>query len=101
MDSERTVTRSFAGTRVALRVFSEVRTSLTEPEDLLKSFASKAVVTGDVTQIDLPNRQQSGLAHAMRILRPIEEIHFTFFDATDVVRNPLIKKIIHVYESDT
>lgn len=62
---------------------------------------SKAVITGDVTQIDLPSKEHSGLAHAMRILRPIEEIHFTFFDAADVVRNPLIKKIIHAYESDT
>ena len=62
---------------------------------------SKAVITGDITQIDLPKKEHSGLAHAMRILRPIEEIHFTFFDATDVVRNPLVKKIIHAYESDT
>ncbi|HUZ17815.1 MAG TPA: PhoH family protein [Spirochaetia bacterium] len=62
---------------------------------------SRAVVTGDITQIDLPKKDQSGLTHAMRILHPIEEIHFTFFDAGDVVRNPLVKKIIHAYESDS
>jgi len=62
---------------------------------------SKAVITGDITQIDLPRKEHSGLAHAMKILKPIEEIHFTFFDAGDVVRNPLVKKIIHAYESDT
>lgn len=61
---------------------------------------SKAVITGDVTQIDLPKKSQSGLTHIMRILHPIEEIHFSFFDAGDVVRNPLIKKIIRAYESD-
>jgi phosphate starvation-inducible PhoH-like protein len=62
---------------------------------------SRAVITGDITQIDLPRKDQSGLTHAMRILRPIEEIHFTLFDAGDVVRNPLVKKIIHAYESDS
>jgi len=62
---------------------------------------SKAVITGDITQIDLPRKEHSGLTHAMKILRSIEEIHFTFFDAGDVVRNPLVKKIIHAYESDT
>ena len=61
---------------------------------------SKAIITGDITQIDLPKKNQSGLTHIVKILHPIEEIHFTFFDAGDVVRNPLVKKIIRAYESD-
>ncbi len=61
---------------------------------------TKAVITGDVTQIDLRQKDHSGLTHIAKILRSIPEVHFTFFDASDVVRNPLIKKIIHAYETD-
>jgi len=59
---------------------------------------ARAVITGDVTQIDLPKRTESGLLHAMEILRQVEGIHFAFLHTADVVRNPLIKKIIEAYE---
>jgi phosphate starvation-inducible PhoH-like protein len=60
---------------------------------------SKAVVTGDITQIDLPKRSDSGLVHAVSILKSIEEIGFIFFSKEDVVRNPLVKKIVQAYEN--
>lgn len=61
---------------------------------------SKAIITGDVTQIDLPKKTQSGLIHAEKLLRRIDGINFTFFDGQDVIRNPLIKKIIDAYEKE-
>ena len=60
---------------------------------------ARAVITGDVTQIDLPKRQESGLLHAAGILKNVEGIHFSYLHTADVVRNPLIKKIIQAYES--
>ncbi len=62
---------------------------------------SRAVITGDVTQIDLPRKHDSGLIHAMKLLSSIEEIHFSYFDTQDVVRNPLVRKIIRAYEAET
>jgi len=53
-----------------------------------------AVITGDVTQIDLPRRNDSGLLHAVSILSGVEGLHFAYLHTADVVRNPLIKKII-------
>lgn len=61
-------------------------------------FGSKAVVTGDVTQIDLPKKKMSGLRDALRILRDVEGIKFAFFEEADVVRHPLVKRIIKAYE---
>lgn len=61
-------------------------------------FNSKAVVTGDISQIDLPNHQQSGLVAASGILKKVKDIHFTTFDHTDVVRHPLVQSIIKAYE---
>ncbi len=61
---------------------------------------SKAIITGDTTQIDLPRKESSGLLHAVGILRHIEEIHVTAFDSRDVVRNPIVKKIINAYEAE-
>jgi phosphate starvation-inducible PhoH-like protein len=61
---------------------------------------SKAVITGDITQIDLPNKKQSGLIHALNTLKHIDEIGFTFFTSEDVMRNPLVKKIIDAYEKE-
>ncbi|ADN01920.1 PhoH family protein [Spirochaeta thermophila] len=61
---------------------------------------SKAVITGDVTQIDLPDPGRSGLLHAESILQGIDEIRFSYFTREDVVRNPLVKKIIEAYERD-
>jgi phosphate starvation-inducible PhoH-like protein len=63
---------------------------------------ARAVITGDATQIDLPRHNESGLLHAVEILRHVEGIHFSFLHTADVVRNPLIKKIIQAYdEKDT
>jgi phosphate starvation-inducible PhoH-like protein len=58
---------------------------------------ARAVITGDVTQIDLPGRIDSGLLHAAEILKGVEGIHFSWLHTADVVRNPLIKKIIQAY----
>ena len=63
-------------------------------------FGSRAVVTGDVTQIDLPSGQQSGLNNAARILESVEGISFTFFTRKDVVRHPLVQRIVAAYEAD-
>lgn len=62
-------------------------------------FDSKAVITGDITQIDLPRGKQSGLIEASSILRDIKEIGFCSFTATDVVRHPLVQQIIRAYAS--
>ena len=62
---------------------------------------ARAVVTGDITQIDLPRRNDSGLIHAVSILSRVEGLHFAYLHTADVVRNPLIKKIIQAYESQT
>jgi len=59
---------------------------------------ARAIITGDATQIDLPKRGESGLLHAVEVLRDVEGIHFAFLHTADVVRNPLIKKIIQAYE---
>jgi len=63
-------------------------------------FGSRAVVTGDITQIDLPNVQQSGLKNAIRVLEDVEDIGFSFFTPRDVVRHALVQKIVEAYESD-
>ena len=62
-------------------------------------FGSVAVVTGDVTQIDLPKHVGSGLIHAMNVLRGVPEIGFTQFGSTDVVRHPLVQRIVRAYET--
>lgn len=64
-------------------------------------FGSKAVVTGDVTQTDLPHGKQSGLAHVINVLRGVEGVAFTFFDAHDVVRHPLVQRIVKAYEAQS
>jgi phosphate starvation-inducible PhoH-like protein len=64
-------------------------------------FGSKAVVTGDVTQTDLPAGRQSGLSHVIGVLRGVEGVAFTFFDAQDVVRHPLVQRIVQAYEART
>lgn len=62
-------------------------------------FNSKAVVTGDVTQIDLPPGKTSGLKEAIDVLSGVDEISFIYFNEQDVVRHPLVKKIIRAYEN--
>ena len=63
-------------------------------------FGSKMVITGDVTQIDLPRGKKSGLVEAERILREVEEIGFIYFTEQDVVRHTLVQKIIVAYNKD-
>ena len=60
-------------------------------------YGSQAVVTGDVTQVDLPRGHHSGLVDVQRILEGIPDIAFHYFTATDVVRNPLVQKIVQAY----
>jgi len=62
-------------------------------------FGSAAVVTGDVTQVDLPRHVKSGLRDAIEVLRGVDGISFTFFTAKDVVRHPLVQRIVRAYES--
>ncbi|MER3462261.1 MAG: phosphate starvation-inducible protein PhoH, partial [Armatimonadota bacterium] len=61
-------------------------------------FNSRVVITGDVTQIDLPKAQKSGLIEAMRILKDIEGIAMIYFRESDVVRHPLVARIVKAYE---
>jgi phosphate starvation-inducible PhoH-like protein len=73
--------------------------------DQMKMFLSRigssstAVITGDITQIDLPRGQRSGLRHVIDVLRGVEGISFTFFDSRDVVRHPLVARILDAYEA--
>ncbi|NEX22954.1 PhoH family protein [Thiorhodococcus mannitoliphagus] len=62
-------------------------------------FGSTAVITGDVTQIDLPRGQPSGLREAVEILKDVEGITFTFFNARDVVRHALVQRIVNAYDA--
>jgi phosphate starvation-inducible PhoH-like protein len=59
-----------------------------------------AVITGDITQIDLPKHGSSGLIHATKILKEVDGIHFSYFQSRDVVRSALVKKIIAAYENE-
>jgi len=59
---------------------------------------ARAIITGDTTQIDLPRKTDSGLLHAIEILKGIDGLHFSFLHTSDVARNPLIKKIIQAYD---
>ena len=63
-------------------------------------FGSKAVVTGDITQIDLPRHQRSGLRHAVEVLRGVQGVAFSFFNSRDVVRHPLVQRIVQAYERE-
>jgi phosphate starvation-inducible PhoH-like protein len=62
-------------------------------------FGSKAVVTGDITQIDLPNPKASGLVQALRIVKDVDGIGFIYFDDTDVVRHKLVHQIVKAYDA--
>jgi len=63
-------------------------------------YGSRAVVTGDITQTDLPKGRESGLRHVMSVLADIDAIAFVHFDAQDVVRHPLVRKIVDAYARD-
>jgi phosphate starvation-inducible PhoH-like protein len=62
-------------------------------------FGSTAVITGDITQIDLPSEKMSGLRHVIDVLKDIEGISFTYFAVRDVVRHPLVQRIVSAYEA--
>ncbi|NIG98331.1 MAG: PhoH family protein [Serratia symbiotica] len=62
-------------------------------------FNSQAVITGDVTQIDLPRNQKSGLRHAVEVLSDVEALSFNFFHSEDVVRHPVVARVVIAYEA--
>ena len=87
----------------AFIILDEAQNTTTEQMKMFLTrigMGSRAVVTGDHTQIDLPTGQGSGLLAVRRILRGIDEIPFVQFDRTDVVRHPLVQRIIEAYEQD-
>ena len=61
-------------------------------------FNSKAVITGDITQVDLPRHQKSGLKHAIEVLSEVSDISFNYFDSHDIVRHPVVAKIVQAYD---
>lgn len=61
-------------------------------------FNSKAVITGDITQIDLPRSTKSGLRHAIEVLEKVPELSFNYFDSKDIVRHPVVSKVVQAYE---
>ncbi len=63
-------------------------------------FGSKAVITGDPSQVDLPKGHKSGLAHAVKVLTDVKGIAVTHFTSRDVVRHPLVARIVDAYEQD-
>ncbi len=64
-------------------------------------FGSTAVVTGDLTQIDLPHKSMSGLKHALGILSDVKGVSFSYFAAADVVRHPMVQHIVEAYEAES
>ena len=85
----------------AFVILDEAQNTTTEQMKMFLTrigFGSVAVVTGDVTQIDLPRHVKSGLRDAAEVLRDVDGISFTFFTARDVVRHPLVQRIVRAYE---
>jgi len=85
----------------AFVILDEAQNTTTEQMKMFLTrigFGSTAVITGDVTQIDLPRHQLSGLKHATKILKDVEGISFTFFSARDVVRHPMVQRIVQAYD---
>ncbi|MBT7045173.1 MAG: phosphate starvation-inducible protein PhoH, partial [Gammaproteobacteria bacterium] len=62
-------------------------------------FGSRAVITGDITQTDLPGHQTSGLKQVLKILDGVDGVGFSYFSAQDVVRHPLVQNIVRAYEA--
>lgn len=62
-------------------------------------FNSKAVITGDITQIDLPRSTKSGLRHAIEVLEKVSELSFNYFESKDIVRHPVVAKVVQAYEA--
>jgi phosphate starvation-inducible PhoH-like protein len=85
----------------AFVILDEAQNSTTEQMKMFLTrlgYGSKAVITGDVTQVDLPSNQRSGLLEARDLLSPIEGIALCYFTEVDVVRHPLVQKIIKAYD---
>lgn len=86
----------------AFVILDEAQNTTTEQMKMFLTrtgFGSTAVITGDVTQIDLPKHQLSGLKHAVKILDSVEGISFSFFNAKDVVRHPMVQRIVIAYDA--
>ena len=85
----------------AFIILDEAQNTTTEQMKMFLTrtgFGSTAVITGDVTQIDLPKNQLSGLKHAVKILKGVEGISFSYFSARDVVRHPMVQRIVRAYD---
>ncbi len=85
----------------AFIILDEAQNTTTEQMKMFLTrlgFGSTAVITGDITQIDLPRGQKSGLREATEILREVDGISFTFFNVRDVVRHSLVQKVVQAYE---
>jgi phosphate starvation-inducible PhoH-like protein len=85
----------------AFIILDEAQNTTTEQMKMFLTrlgFGSTAVITGDVTQIDLPRGQKSGLRQAVEVLREIDGISFTFFNARDVVRHALVQQVVQAYD---
>ncbi len=84
----------------ALIILDEAQNTTTEQMKMFLTrigFGSKAIITGDITQIDLPKSRQPGLNNAIEILKDEPDIGFSFFEAKDVVRHPLVQRIVLAY----
>jgi len=85
----------------AFIILDEAQNTTTEQMKMFLTrtgFGSTAVITGDVTQIDLPKHQLSGLKQAARILKDVNGISFSYFSAQDVVRHPMVQRIVQAYD---
>jgi len=85
----------------AFIILDEAQNTTTEQMKMFLTrtgFGSTAVITGDVTQIDLPKNQLSGLKQAVKILKDVEGISFSYFNAKDVVRHPMVQRIVLAYD---
>lgn len=85
----------------AFIILDEAQNTTTEQMKMFLTrtgFGSTAVITGDVTQIDLPKHQLSGLKQAAKILKDVEGISFSYFNARDVVRHPMVQRIVMAYD---
>lgn len=87
----------------AFVILDEAQNTTTEQMKMFLTrmgFESKLIITGDITQIDLPSGRLSGLVHVQSVLKSIQEITFIYFDQSDVVRHELVQKIVQAYELD-
>jgi len=86
----------------AFVILDEAQNSTTDQMKMFLTrlgFGSQAVITGDITQVDLPGKQRSGLADAERLLAPVDGIAFCYFTDADVVRHPLVQRIVRAYDA--